>query len=57
MMYSGQDYYEPVNYNGPEIIKWLKQERPADYARMKAGEEIGYKKFVNLYNQSLKDKN
>ncbi|MGY5353236.1 sulfatase family protein [Wenyingzhuangia sp. IMCC45533] len=46
--------YEPVITKGPEMVKWLKTERKEDYQKMQNGEEIGYRKFTNLYKKSLK---
>ncbi len=43
--------YEPIITKGPEIMEWLKKERPEDYARMLAGEEIGYKRITDLYKK------
>lgn len=51
-MQSKTNIYEPVLPIGPKVIEWLKTERPNDYARMTAGEEIGYKKFTDLYHKS-----
>ncbi|WP_339917802.1 sulfatase [Yeosuana marina] len=56
-MTSKSNILEPVNYIGPKVIEWIKKDRPEDYERMVAGEEIGYKKFMNLYNESLEIKN
>ncbi|GAA3617269.1 sulfatase [Flavivirga amylovorans] len=46
------DVYHPVITKGPEIMKWLKKEMPGDYAKMQSGEEIGYKRFTNLYKKA-----
>ncbi len=50
------DAYFPNEMTGPLVIEWLKRDMPEDYARMVAGEEIGYKRITNLYKQ-YKQKN
>jgi uncharacterized sulfatase len=46
--------YEPIITDGPEIVEWLKKELPEEYARMVAGEEIGYKRIGNAYKAAHK---
>jgi hypothetical protein len=48
--------YDPVITKGPEVMEWLKKNKPADYQRMQAGEEIGYKLFTGMYKKQLKNK-
>ena len=48
--------YQPEIMKGPAIVEWLKKEMPDDYAKMVAGEELGYKRITNLYKQSQKNK-
>ena len=46
--------YQPVVTKGTAIVEWLKKERPEDYKRMQAGEEIGYKTLTKLYRKAQK---
>ncbi|NIJ44914.1 putative sulfatase [Wenyingzhuangia heitensis] len=50
------DVYDPFIMIGPDVVKWLQKEMPADYARMQAGEEIGYKRITSLYKKAHKKK-
>jgi len=46
------DVYDPFIMKGPAILEWLQKEMPAEYERMKAGEEIGYKRIIGLYKKA-----
>ena len=48
------DVYDPFIMKGPAILEWLQKEMPAEYERMKAGEEIGYKRIIGLYKKAHK---
>lgn len=50
------DVYDPKMLIGPLVVEWLKNELPDDYARMLAGEEIGYKRITGLYKKAKKNK-
>ncbi len=46
--------YQPQIMYGPDMMKWLKSEKPEDYKRMQNGEEIGYGKFSRMYKKAKK---
>lgn len=46
--------YEPVKMTSPKAMEWLKEELPEEYAKMVAGEEIGYNRIMRLYKESNK---
>ncbi|WP_303317269.1 sulfatase-like hydrolase/transferase [Flavivirga abyssicola] len=48
------DVYEPVKMTSPKALVWMKKELPNDYKRMLAGEEIGFKRIMNLYKEHIK---
>ncbi|TGV01869.1 sulfatase-like hydrolase/transferase [Flavivirga rizhaonensis] len=48
------DVYEPVKMTSPEALIWMKKELPNDYKKMLAGEEIGFKRIMNLYKEHIK---
>lgn len=39
--------------NSVEVLEFVRTHHPADYARMVAGEEIGFSRWVERYNDSL----
>ncbi|WP_245799610.1 sulfatase family protein [Cellulophaga omnivescoria] len=48
------DIYNPVITNGPELIEWVKKEKPEEYKKMLSGVEIGHSKLNKEYKQALK---
>ncbi len=46
--------YIPNKMTSPLVVEWLKSELPHEYAKMLSGEEIGYKRITNLYNERHK---
>ncbi|MGS0525274.1 sulfatase family protein [Zobellia nedashkovskayae] len=46
--------YHPEHAISVGALKWIKEERPEDYQKMLDGEEIGFKKAVQGYKESLK---
>ena len=42
--------------NAPEVIKWLKKERPQIFKKMQAGIEPGFGKLVKEYKKTLESK-
>lgn len=52
IMNSESNIYEPIISIAPQVLEWVKKEKPNAYAKMLEGKEIGYKKFVELYDKS-----
>ncbi|MGY6650287.1 sulfatase family protein [Wenyingzhuangia sp. IMCC45574] len=50
------NFYDPKPVPGPEVIRFIEKELPADFARMQAGEEIGIGRIKKLYKAYLKKK-
>lgn len=48
------DVYDPFIMKGPAVLEWLEKEMPAEHTRMKAGEEIGYKRITSMYKKAHK---
>ncbi len=48
------DTYDPVHAESVDVLEWVKKERPKDYQRMLAGEEIGFHKMSNEYKETIK---
>lgn len=46
--------YDPVHAESVDVLEWIKKERPKEYQRMLAGEEIGFHKMSNEYKETIK---
>ena len=48
------EIYNPVHAESVDVLDWVKKEKPKDYKRMLAGEEIGFHKMLNEYKATSK---
>lgn len=49
-MTSKDTRFEPVAAGSYEMLDWLKYTKPGVYQRMLEGEEVGFQKYIKLYN-------
>ena len=50
-----KDTYNASPVPGQAFVKWFRKNHPEAYSEMKAGVEVGYKKYSKLYKKSLKN--